>query len=801
MALIIDGPDDLNQGTQTAVTDLVLNTGVGADIGLDSVSNGMPALAVGEFFEIRDHSVSGNNGLYKIVTVNTSTTSYEANKITGIAPVVAASEAATFFGATGIATEKSVHLDVDTNLFYLFEQGNLSADGTTMLAYHSFLKARWKDDQYLMDSARFPMVGISFAAGQWIFGQDPSGNNSGWKPAEDDVTNGIYTRQLFRNAGWDEVDASGVTQKKFFNVSTLGDFNAPTDQANYRFGSDATDLTAAVNYVYTDKVNEAVKYYENFANPDTCNFATTSTITRATGSFITDGYQVGSQVTVLLSTSNDGTYVITDVAALTITVTGTPFTVGLDTGASLSVDHSNAYTTYLRIQGKTFGQANLANAGETAISSKIIKFPLSNNADVDIIKADPVTGPVAGSGNYEDIKIRYFDQAFNREVDGATNRDFGICIDVGTHSVVDGSITAAGTVLTTAEGGMTIDAYLGGTLRLHEGTDENTQYTIASNTATTITISGGTFTATETNISATATLSSPLVVTRNEIYERIQYQLRQAADVDDTDQVITGNTTDALLSFVGADLKIGLGIPNNPNGGGSGVIIEGFDSNDTNNLYFTDNATNEYTYPFVAAGTFTFSQTLVDDSDGEYWLYFYYTDRVTGTTDISTVGNTGSTYNLVGTPLNVYAVNDYIRVGGFAQTENNGLFIVTVVNVSGSDYTLRKIDGTTVGTAETNQSASVDEHPYPSPGSIIVDNNDGPTPLTGAIGATSLGFNFDYDNNSQGGRTTGIASVVLVAAGEDQAQIAVVSGLQITRATGLSFSVTSPLERNYSNPI
>jgi len=799
MPLITDG----NQGSSTAAPTCAFTLSSGTATTITDSGSNLPALAAGEFFEIRDHSVAGNNGLYQVTTVTTSTTEYILKKISGINPANAGAEALTTLGATGATTEKSVYFDTATKLVYLFEQGNMDVAGVTMLGLHSFMKARWKDDQYLMDTAEFPMVGISFAAGQWIFGQDPSGNNSGWKPAEDNVTDSIYTRQLIRNAGWDEVDINGNAIKKYFNVTTLGDFNAAGDQAHYRFGTDATDLAAAVDYVYTDKVNEPVKYFEEFSGIDTFTYVDGAggedTVTRATGSFITDGFAVGGQMTTRASntSANDGTYLITGVAALTLNFATASFdTAEVDAVAEVAADNSNAFTTFLRIEAKTFGQANLANAGETGISSKIIKFPLANNADVDITKADPVTGALAGTGNYEDIEIRYFDQAFNREVDSATNRNFGIVIDVGTHSGVDGSAPGAASVLTTAEAGMTGSAFVGGTLRIHEGADENTEFPITANTTSTITVTGTI--ASATDVSFTATLATPLVATRNEIYERIQYQLRQAADVDDTDQVVNGKTTDALLTFVGADLKIGDGIPTNPNGGGSGVVIEGFDSNDTNNLYFTDNSGTEYTYPFVAAGTITFSQTLVDDTDGEYWLYYDRTVR-TSSVNIVTAGNAGSTMDIVHADLPVYVVGDYVRIGGFSDADNNGLFVVTVENVSSSDYEVRKIDGTAVGAAADTGTILVDEHPYPSPDALIVDNNTG-TDLAGAINATSIGFDYDYDNNSQGSRVTGVADVVLVAAGAEAAQVAVVKGLQITRATGLSFSITSPLERNYSDP-
>jgi hypothetical protein len=83
---------------------------------------------------------------------------------------------------------------------------------------------------------------------------------------------------------------------------------------------------------------------------------------------------------------------------------------------------------------------------------------------------------------------------------------------------------------------------------------------------------------------------------------------------------------------------------------------------------------------------------------------------------------------------------------------------------------------------------------------VLVDNNAG-TDIQGLVsGASSVGFDFDYDGNTQGGRTPGTdADVTLVAIGTDGAQYVVATGT-ITRATGISFTLTSALERNYANP-
>ena len=127
MALIID-LDDLNQGDILAVVDTVYAApGVGADVTITSAGSNMPALAVGEVFEVRDMADSENNGLFTVVTINTTTSDYECDKVTATAPITAASEASRFRGATGTASELSVHFDIFAREVYLVEQGRVDA--------------------------------------------------------------------------------------------------------------------------------------------------------------------------------------------------------------------------------------------------------------------------------------------------------------------------------------------------------------------------------------------------------------------------------------------------------------------------------------------------------------------------------------------------------------------------------------------------------------------------------------------------------------------------------------------------
>ena len=190
--------------------------------------------------------------------------------------------------------------------------------------------------------------------------------------------------------------------------------------------------------------------------------------------------------------------------------------------------------------------------------------------------------------------------------------------------------------------------------------------------------------------------------TTQQIYEFVQYSLRQATDIDDNVGTQVGQLADSLMGFQGDTLKTT-----------TGVAIDNFQASDRNNLVFTDTGGTERTFPFLATGTISFNANLVSDSDAIYRMFF---------------------------------------TSGFA-----------------------------TGSA------------------ILVDDNSG-TDISGNVGgASSVAFDFDYDGNTQGGRTAGTdAAVTVVAIGLDTAQY-VSAAATITRATGQNISLVAPLERNYDN--
>jgi hypothetical protein len=218
------------------------------------------------------------------------------------------------------------------------------------------------------------------------------------------------------------------------------------------------------------------------------------------------------------------------------------------------------------------------------------------------------------------IKVRYFTAAFTRTVEGATGRDFGIVIDAGTHSGVDGSAPGAASVLTSAAGGMVVNAFAGGVLTIYEGTDEDVSFPIVSNTATTITVTGTI--ASGSSLSFSAQMAEPIPATLSQIYTKIQYLLRQDSNINSAATSVNGKTAAMLLNFVGDSLKCGFYTPTNPAGGGTGVLVQGLQDADINSIVFYDNLSESREYPYASAGNLNFNAFLTSGGAGYYRMYF-----------------------------------------------------------------------------------------------------------------------------------------------------------------------------------
>ncbi|MCC6824005.1 MAG: hypothetical protein IT579_25095, partial [Verrucomicrobia subdivision 3 bacterium] len=127
---------------------------------------------------------------------------------------------------------------------------------------------------------------------------------------------------------------------------------------------------------------------------------------------------------------------------------------------------------------------------------------------------------------------------------------------------------------------------------------------------------------TESSASFTLQRATPVSASLAQIYTKIQYLLRQNSDIDSTAGTVTGATADLLLNFVGDSLKCGFYAPANPNGGGSGVMVEGIAAADLNSIVFYDNTATSREYPYASAGSLNFNAALTSGGTGYYRMYF-----------------------------------------------------------------------------------------------------------------------------------------------------------------------------------
>ena len=100
------------------------------------------------------------------------------------------------------------------------------------------------------------------------------------------------------------------------------------------------------------------------------------------------------------------------------------------------------------------------------------------------------------------------------------------------------------------------------------------------------------------------------VATTQQIYEKIQYLLRNTGDIDQGAGLVTGLVADSLLSFVGDTLV-----------GSNGVFISGLNTNYLNSVDFYDFTGILRRYPFISAGTLNFG-SFAGSGDFRYWFFF-----------------------------------------------------------------------------------------------------------------------------------------------------------------------------------
>jgi len=124
---------------------------------------------------------------------------------------------------------------------------NYNSGGVSIQTLYSFLKEQWKSDSTLIKYP-FPMEAITAEQFEFI---------NGWT-LTDGTASTVNSKKLIRDGGYAERDSSGVVQKEYAGIISLGLLADSNAQPYYAFADD----TAKNDFSYQGQVNEAIQIFE-----------------------------------------------------------------------------------------------------------------------------------------------------------------------------------------------------------------------------------------------------------------------------------------------------------------------------------------------------------------------------------------------------------------------------------------------------------------------------------------------------------------------------------------------------------
>lgn len=124
---------------------------------------------------------------------------------------------------------------------------NYNSGGVSIQTLYSFLKEQWKSDSTLIKYP-FPMEAITAEQFEFI---------NGWT-LTDGAASTVNSKQLIRDGGYAERDTSGVVQKEYAGIISLGLLADSNAQPYFAFDDDV----AKNDFSYQGQVNEAIQIFE-----------------------------------------------------------------------------------------------------------------------------------------------------------------------------------------------------------------------------------------------------------------------------------------------------------------------------------------------------------------------------------------------------------------------------------------------------------------------------------------------------------------------------------------------------------
>lgn len=278
-------------------------------------------------------------------------------------------------------------------------------------------------------------------------------------------------------------------------------------------------------------------------------------------------------------------------------------------GSHGNFDYRSYFKIFVREQGKVYATAQLSDIGVTIMTYQVYRFPLANSSDTKITTTDaniigntPYFGTSTATGT--DGSTGIGDPTFTSASANFTNGDIGkyICIDSGDNKGfykiisradannvdVEMNFPATGSSITytICPVGMSITWYAVAQQRSIGGVNRDFHIIVDANNGT-----------------------------AEQVYEFVQYQLRQNNDIDAGAGTKTGKVNDDILRFVGDTLYTLVQ-------SAGGVFIDNYQDTDVNRLVMVDDLSVNRTFPYVAILTLNFGDNLVADESSKYWVFF-----------------------------------------------------------------------------------------------------------------------------------------------------------------------------------
>lgn len=657
-----------------------------------------------------------------------------------------------------------VVIDTQVKRIGLQVVGNLGTDGVTLKCLYSFLKEEWKDNATLI-KFEFPMGPITDEQFEFVRGwtlEIDAGSVSG--------AANQTTTQLIRSGGWSVVDTNGNVVEQYAGKISLGTFVDTTDQAYYQ-RADAGQYTASQDFTLTNPVNEAVEVLK-FVNPTT---AITGTGTTATATVDNSGGEIAVGDTIFISgatpTTYNGTHVVTGVNTTVSVEFASAETVTATVQGRVYNDWRTFFKIFLREQGKTYSQQQLSDIGVTTLTYQAYRYPLSNITDLKVTNSD---GLIAGatvstaSGTGSVVTI-------------TTTADHGFKVN---DSVIIAGIDPAG-----YNGTFTITATPTTTTFEYSGTESG-----AYN-------SGGTVKGADTDDPYGKITITYLRDANGDRYNVIGAVADTTYAVGDVVQEDNGAGSRWYECTVAGTVT-----------GSTGVAKASWGGTATFVAYTGERqiGTEYYAFDIIIDGdTDTAVFNAGDAVASQIYERVQYEQRLLTDIDDSSgsiIGNTADTLlrfvgdtliTAQGVYIDSFNVNDQNSIEFFDSLNNQRLFpfVATLTlnfndNLQNDGVAIYRVFFTTLPGGNN----------YATANATLVDDNSGTDMANTISGSSSITLDFDYDNNTQGGRTANTdAAVTAVALGLNTGQFVSATGT-IGRSKTNSISLVAPLERNYENP-